>query len=134
MLPFRGLSQEDIKAQRLPLPPISHPGFKGHAINMLVLNPRDEGLRATLFWNMLGNLAIFDNDHNALEYRKHLVQQHQAPPNILCYNNGLRINSRGPIDQRDKYVDTNVPHYIWGAPHPKETENYASKRQGLKSN
>lgn len=68
---------------------------------MLYLNPRDEYLRSTIFYNLLKNAIVFDDYWQAVEYRKYLTRIHMPCPTLYSLD-GRQIGKDGVLDPNER--------------------------------
>ena len=53
-----------------------------YQVNIIQLEPANEHLRDTIFFNIFRNSILFDELHDALEYRRYLVRNKIPPPKM----------------------------------------------------
>ena len=89
---------------------------------MLILEPRNEHLRDTLFWQMFGLTLIFEDFDDAVRYRKVLIKNNKSPPNMYS-KDGQQILVDGILDP-NAAKRSNL-EYIFGMQDPRNTTLFA---------
>jgi chromosome segregation ATPase len=91
----RSRSEAEMRNGQLPLPSLQNvPGNPQYLINLIKLQPQNEGLRDTLFYHMYKDSLLFDSMETALSYKKRCIQQNQIVGNLYT-RQGDRILSNG---------------------------------------
>ena len=94
---------------------------------MLILEPRNEYLRDTLFWQMFGLTLIFEDFDDAVRYRKVLIKNNKSPPNMYS-KDGQQILVDGILDP-NAAKRSNL-EYIFGMQDPRNTTLFADITSG----
>ena len=125
----RDKTREQIIAdRRLPLPPVdARFNYRGHAVNQIILRPEDEHLRQSVFYSIFSNTIILDTEDDALAYREHCKQRNLRRCTVMCYKDGRRLRSGGPLDALDRFKDARGLEFIFGGQDPKETPEFQAK-------
>lgn len=96
-------------------------------VNLLILEPRNEHLRETLFWTIFRNTIIFKDLDDAIDYGTKLAKRNQ-PPMAMYSEDGQKILGDGILDPHSS--PPSKLDYVFGMQSPCNTTEFSSITSG----